>query len=260
MQTTQISTVSPAYPGHVLQAGSTGSEVARVQSYLNKLFPAAQPLTVDGRFGSGTTAAVRRYQTEKGLQADGRVGRNTWDALIGDYNAAFDGSADTYPGIPLYPGDRSSDIRHMQAALNQIAAVYTGINRQTVDGRYGGNMSAAVRRFQRQFALASDAILGADSWAKIVQVRNGLQAGSPLPVSPPYPGMVLQQGLSGDSVRFVQSYLARVTGRGLTVDGIYGRSTTTVAAEFQHTHGLAMDGKVGRKTWDMLIPAFNRSL
>ena len=39
----------------------------------------------------------------------------------------------TYPGIPLRPGDRSQDVRHMQGRLNEVARIYTGINTQTVD-------------------------------------------------------------------------------------------------------------------------------
>ena len=41
------------------------------------------PNGFDGSFGSGCKAAVERYQRNKGLSADGIVGRNTWAALLG---------------------------------------------------------------------------------------------------------------------------------------------------------------------------------
>ena len=41
------------------------------------------PQGFDGIFGSGCVAAVRAFQTARGLSADGIVGRNTWAALLG---------------------------------------------------------------------------------------------------------------------------------------------------------------------------------
>ena len=41
------------------------------------------PQGFDGIFGSGCAAAVRAFQTARGLSADGIVGRNTWAALLG---------------------------------------------------------------------------------------------------------------------------------------------------------------------------------
>lgn len=41
------------------------------------------PQGFDGIFGSGCKAAVERYQANKGLSADGIVGRNTWAAMLG---------------------------------------------------------------------------------------------------------------------------------------------------------------------------------
>lgn len=41
------------------------------------------PKGFDGIFGSGCAAAVKRYQANKGLSADGIVGKNTWAAMLG---------------------------------------------------------------------------------------------------------------------------------------------------------------------------------
>ncbi len=37
--------------------------------------------TVDGKIGSATKEAVKAFQRDNGLEADGVVGRNTWDKL-----------------------------------------------------------------------------------------------------------------------------------------------------------------------------------
>ena len=39
-------------------------------------------LQIDGSFGGKTDAAVRAFQTSKGLTSDGVVGQKTWDALL----------------------------------------------------------------------------------------------------------------------------------------------------------------------------------
>lgn len=56
----------------ILKEGSSGSEVKALQMRLNQL--GFGPLIVDGEFGPGTTASVRRYQSKYGLPVDGIVG------------------------------------------------------------------------------------------------------------------------------------------------------------------------------------------
>ena len=260
-----LAVVSPVYPGTPLRQGSYGSEVARMQKYLDALRAAKYPtlgyLTIDGKYGSATASTVMQYQVLNGLTMDGVIGQNTWNAIVSDYNTTIGGSADTYPGIPLTNGMRGEDVRHMQLLLNDLSRLYTGINTQAVDGVYGNNMTNAVRRFQRQFGLSADGVLGELTWNKIVAVHAAMTAGTPTHVTTPYPGVPLRTGSSGDSVRFIQSYLNGVEGRPLlTVDGIYGQNTARMVGSFQARSGLTVDGVVGSATWGALIPAFNATL
>jgi hypothetical protein len=68
----------------VLKKGSRGEDVAEVQKMLIELgyYSAA----ASGYFGSATKKAVKKFQQDKGLAADGLVGMKTWKALQTAYD------------------------------------------------------------------------------------------------------------------------------------------------------------------------------
>jgi peptidoglycan hydrolase-like protein with peptidoglycan-binding domain len=61
-----------------LRSGDTGSCVTVAQKLLVIL---GYLSSTTGTFGSGTTAAVKRFQTDRGLSRDGLVGSRTWASL-----------------------------------------------------------------------------------------------------------------------------------------------------------------------------------
>ena len=260
----------PVYPGTPLMMGSRGSDVAIMQSYLNAIrlgmYPAMNKLVVDGIFGQRTKGTVMQYQGFSGLKQDGIIGKETWDYIVADYEELPVKPTDEYPGYVLRPGASGSDVRNMQLKLNNVYPVYTAINYQSVDGKYGSNMTNAVRRFQGQFGLTVDGLIGEMTWNKIVAVSNGVSSKNNTSVSSSYPGYVLNTGSLGDSVRFIQSYLnavSKFTSAGwpaLAVDGIYGSMTKQVVRQFQTKFGLKSDGIVGKDTWAVIIKQFNNSL
>ncbi len=67
------------YPGIALRTGTAGGTVRLLQQKLNTL---GETLNADGKFGSATAAAVRRFQARNNLTADGVVGASTWDKLF----------------------------------------------------------------------------------------------------------------------------------------------------------------------------------
>ncbi len=62
-----------------LRVGSTGDPVSRLQRALTAALGRSVP--IDGSFGPVTDAAVREYQSSRGLYVDGYVGEQTWSAL-----------------------------------------------------------------------------------------------------------------------------------------------------------------------------------
>ena len=66
----------PEYGGTVLRPGASGPDIALVQRWLGGL-------NVDGRYGTSTETAVRRFQREQGLKIDGHVPELTTDGRYG---------------------------------------------------------------------------------------------------------------------------------------------------------------------------------
>ncbi|MEG0803484.1 MAG: peptidoglycan-binding protein [Pygmaiobacter sp.] len=260
-------TPMPPYPGTALRYGSSGADVALMQRDLSEiakqLYPSIGVLAVDGKFGSATQSTVYRYQAIKQLAVDGVIGRNTWNAIVTDYaNLPHPHNPNEYPGTPLRQGSKGTDVLNMQTKLNTLSGTYTAINHQTVDGDFGSNMAAATRRFQKQFALNPDEIIGAQTWNKIIAVHQATAGGNPPSVQTHYPGTPIQQGSSGDSVRFIQSYM-NIVGKAqgglpqVTVDGQFGSATKQLVMAFQAKFALKVDGIVGSVTWSKMIVEVN---
>lgn len=102
----------------------------------------------------------------------------------------------------------------------------------TVDGDYGPATESAVGAFQASRGLASDGIVGSNTWVALV--------------------VTVRQGSQGEAVRGAQSAL-NAKGSSLTADGVFGSGTHDAVTVFQQARGLAADGIVGDKTWSALM-------
>lgn len=72
---------APSAPYPLLRSGSDREAVVRVQKMLNSAgFPGG---AVHGRFGPKTAVAVKKYQSSRGLSAEGIIGAKTWAVLKG---------------------------------------------------------------------------------------------------------------------------------------------------------------------------------
>ncbi len=61
-----------------LRLGSSGDQVTELQNILDS---AGYSVVVDGQFGRSTEDAVKRFQSDHSLEADGVVGSSTWEIL-----------------------------------------------------------------------------------------------------------------------------------------------------------------------------------
>jgi hypothetical protein len=118
---------------------------------------------VDGVIGSGTRAAVMRFQRRHGLTPDGIAGPQTRRAL-GRFARHVLGTRTLAPGLSGW------DVAELQFAL-----AWHGFPSGPIDGGFGGHTERALLRFQRWAHLRSLGIVG----------RSTLRAlRSPLPRCP----------------------------------------------------------------------------
>lgn len=264
--------VQNSYPGTPLRLGSSGVDVRRMQTFLNRihrnypLIPVINP--VDGSFGTQTEQAVRVFQRTFNLTSDGVVGVSTWNKISQIYAAVtglaelnaegeFIGIGDTPPTSVLRQGSRGNDVLQLQYLLNYIAQFYPSVQTVTQDSVFGSVTANSVRSFQRLFGLSTDGVVGRLTWNKLYQVYNTLQGDEPSGNVPTWPGVYLRQGSMGSNVVTLQNLLNNARGiyvqiPYLTPDGIFGPNTTNAVRIFQREAGLTVDGVVGPATWNAL--------
>ena len=209
-----------AYPGTALREGASGQNVRLVQFWLKiarTVYSSLSNVTVDGKFGSATTAAVRRFQTYFGLTSDGVVGRTTWNKLYEVYNDIANKLLSSslrpgeYPGV-LRNGSSGTAVRELQFYLYLMSAYESSIPAIGIDGQFGASTEAAVRAYQRFAGLTVDGIVGRTTWNSLYDKASTLRASGPVVTLKrlPYPGTPLTVGSSGSAVLYYSLLLQRI--------------------------------------------------
>ncbi|NJK99123.1 MAG: cell wall hydrolase [Spirulinaceae cyanobacterium SM2_1_0] len=105
------------------------------------------PLTVDGLFGTKTSAALEHFHAIVGISAPGQPTAATWKAL-----------ADIFERPTLRPQHATGQaVRYVQSRLGA-----------GVDGVFGAMTAAAVERFQVKQHIAVDGIVGGQTWNRLL--------------------------------------------------------------------------------------------
>lgn len=209
-----------AYPGTALREGASGQNVRLVQFWLKiarTVYTSLSNVTVDGRFGSATAAAVRRFQTYFGLTSDGVVGRTTWNKLYEVYNDIANKLLSSslrpgeYPGV-LRSGSSGTAVRELQFYLYLMSAYESSIPAIAIDGQFGASTEAAVRAYQRFAGLTVDGIVGRTTWNSLYSRASQLRVSGPVVTLKrlPYPGTPLTVGSSGSAVLYYSLLLQRI--------------------------------------------------
>jgi peptidoglycan hydrolase-like protein with peptidoglycan-binding domain len=171
---------SPAQPAapvasKLLRPGDSGDDVSQLQARLADLNYFTNPVT--GHFGPLTADAVKRFQTDRGLVADGVVGAQTSKALgFGSVAAAPSAPTPIPPGTeivsnrqPLRVGSSGAEVEALQTQLKTL-----GFFNGEITGYYGPVTQAAVARYQQSRGLQATGVADASTLNAI-----GVIAGSP---------------------------------------------------------------------------------
>ncbi len=87
---------------------------------------------------------------------------------------AISGIPSSWPGYNLENGASGSKVRQLQEQINVIAGAYPAIPKLTVDGIYGPDTTAAIRKFQSVFGLPPTGITDYKTWYKVSEIYVGV--------------------------------------------------------------------------------------
>ena len=258
------------YPG-VLRNGSTGTAVRELQFYLYLMsaYQSSIPsVSIDGRFGAATEAAVRAYQRFAGLTVDGIVGRKTWDSLYGKASALrSSGPVVTlkrlpYPGTPLTVGTDSSAVLYYTLLLQRIAYYYDSVASPALSRQYTQETADATASAQELLGLPATGVADAETWTAVEALSLQLAAFTPNPdrhpeQGPDYPDRAMKEGSAGPDVSLIEGWL---NGRSklyceedyVADNAVFGPEDTAAVKDTQQRAGLEPNGVVDRPTWAAL--------
>ena len=253
-----------AYPGTALREGSSGQNVRLVQFWLKiarTVYTSLANVTVDGKFGSATAAAVRRFQSYFGLTSDGVVGRITWNKLYEVYNDIANKLLSSslrpgeYPGV-LRNGSSGTAVRELQFYLYLMSAYESSIPPVSIDGKFGADTERAVRAYQRFAGLTVDGVVGRTTWNSLYGRASQLRSSGPVVTLKrlPYPGTPLTVGSSGNAVLYYALLLQRIAYYFDSVENPplsdqYTDETAAATRSAQQLLGLEQTGIADADTW-----------
>ena len=139
-------TTKVAHP--TIKLGSKGSAVRLAQRRLDMRWYAPGP--IDGKFGAKMLKAVKYYQLDRDLDADGIIGPATWARL---------------DPPTIRSGAHGDAVRLLQTLLKRYE--YPPFDPGEVDGEFGAKTLKAVKNFQEEMSLEVDGIVGVETWAML---------------------------------------------------------------------------------------------
>lgn len=174
------------------------------------------------------------FQKANALDADGVVGRLTWEVLNSGSAVANTNATPT-----LMQGNTGEYVKKLQTYLINIG--YSCGN-SGADGTFGTGTYNAVVAFQKKNGLNADGIVGGNTWKALT---------SPDAIENDHRSDVLKFGSRGDAVKELQELLIQLE-YSCGADGIFGTGTHNAVRIFQQINGLGVDGIAGPNTLALL--------
>lgn len=259
-----------------LQNGDSGEEVRTMQLLLLKAGYSVGAAGADGDFGSGTEAAVKKFQTKAGLNATGKYDSTTktkLEAAAKATEAANDASkpaTETTTSNYKYGVKGSKVVKAYQKMLKNTWKY----EKVTVTGNFDQALLEAVVDFQTYHGLEANGQLNAatrkkiknekyheipDNWVTKYQYQLNVSNNKKLDVNGKWNDATekayvkLKLGKSGSLVRLLQEILVTKFKRNISITGSYDKDTVTAVSFVQSYYGIKGKGECGTRTWKALI-------
>ncbi len=271
-------TNSTAYDQYFVEGRSIFSNISRIvddlfNDYLRR--PGfVEPLAA--KFCNGTTAKCEGL-SQWGSQALAQQGYSREQIIRSYYgnvelvtNAPVQGYTSSYPGRLLRRGTTGPGVVVIQTELNRISQAYPAIPKiSPVDGIFGAQTEAAVRKFQQVFNLDVDGIVGKSTWYALVRLYTAVTSlselrsqGQKFYANSWILNNPIEQGDRGVKVEHLQYMLSTLSAfipqiPGLAVDGIFGPATRNAVLAAQARFGLPQTGVVDPQTWDEIYDQYS---
>ncbi|MBQ8094769.1 MAG: peptidoglycan-binding protein [Clostridia bacterium] len=239
---------------NLANTGVSARTMEQVQTMLKTLDFYSGEIT--GNAGEKTIAAIKAFQTQYGLTADGIVGNTTLKKLTEVYNAfqASDASIATAPtAAPASETTQSASSGTIMQVQEKLKAL--GFYNGEVTGNAGSKTTAAIKAFQQKYGLTADGIAGSATLAKLNEVYNS--QGKTSETSAPSATSAPANSASSSTIRQVQEKLKALGFYNGEVTGNAGSKTTAAIKAFQKKYGLTADGIVGSATLNKLNEVYN---
>ncbi len=242
-------------PSGTVRSGSRGNNARLVQQRLIDLKYLEGK--ADGAFGAKSVAALKEFQKNNKLVADGVAGSGTNAVLFSYLALAADEKPVSLPTPTPTPrpedltednvvliklGVSGTEVRRLQERL-ELLGYYTPVK----DGKCKADDVAAIKLFQKKNGLTQDGMAGYDTQKLLYSdnaiMHNGNSAGS---LTMSYE--TLKKGMRGENVKRMQERLIQLGYLSGTADGIFGTDTAEAVYYFQKNNGLVRDSIAGEKT------------
>ena len=205
--------------------------------------------SADGKFGVATEAAVKAFQKNNNLTADGKAGTATLNKLYSgtakkstgtqvkidnDNNSSGRDTSDISSTgyITLERDSKGDQVRALQKRLKDLG-FYNG----SVDGSYGESTEVAVMAFQLLNNLTVDGKAGPATQRVLYGSKSEITYSS------------LRQGDESSAVKNLQYTLYELGYYDGAIDGKYGQTTADAVRAFQIQNNIKpVDGVAGSKT------------
>lgn len=220
-----------------LKEGDEGDDVSTLQYRLKDLYYLTSDAT--GVYDAATTAAIKSFQEDFGLDATGEADAKTQSLLF----------AAQYR--PLKKGCIGDDVKELQTRLT-VLGYYKG----KVSGEYLDATEEAVRAYQEANGEEVTGIADVDTLAVLLQAAEEssetTDAGTVMQGTIAYTER-LAKGSTGTLVKQLQIRLTELGYYSGPISGNFLGKTMTAVKTLQKQNGVTVDGIVGEVTWNLIF-------